>query len=730
MLFAFDGERVGFARSSAEKAVEEKEPIRIGIAVPRTLDVFVEDRGGAPLADAYVSLESEVGERWYTRSGGATDDNGYVALYFANLVGNWSSLGHEARAAVRNLGSDVSEVALDMLALPSEPITLVANGGVKLRAHLVDDGGLPYMADSSGMRFKLEVVGEEAPAGAWADEDWVEFSRVSPGAQVRLSLAQDAPRFWSAEAVEFDVKPDADGIAKVDFPLSYSGTVFRGRLVDGDGEPVAKAEISGSFSIESAAGSSGSGFSDVRTDALGRFSIPVQSYQIRSGGATAALMLIAEEGGDSRTGMSPDFAGQLTENRIELGDIVMGDATPQVAGIVVDERGEPVSGAGVEVGLYFGPMGGRSLADKINGNVPPGPTVWTDEAGRFHFSRDMPPMKCHVRAMKARLVTSPWTEAGTGDLDLRLVVQRGGGIRGKAGFGFGAGWRVNLKLVEPDVAGTKLPDELVPMAFADRNQEMAWDIEQDLEAGETFGWVGVPAGLYRVTVRQRSSPKPALVIDDLRVVAGETLEDGRLGFLELESLLPSVTLTLFGPDGLRLGSDVRGLVGMRVGKRIQELDSLWEDKYTVTPPALPVDLVLRINGYGQADVKGVSADMDVYLESAPTVRLRLPVAPPAGWRLAFSIAEIGGAPWQSRGFFGGSLVHNGACTEVTPTEHLAEFPGPGKYSLSVAAFRVGEPLLPSAWVKTKQVIEVVAGQLESEVVVDVTSAQIAGLCKE
>ena len=59
MIFVFEGEREGFRRRSAEQAAEEKEPIRVGVAVPRTLDVFVEDPGGAPLADADVGLERD-----------------------------------------------------------------------------------------------------------------------------------------------------------------------------------------------------------------------------------------------------------------------------------------------------------------------------------------------------------------------------------------------------------------------------------------------------------------------------------------------------------------------------------------------------------------------------------------------------------------------------------------------------------------------------------------------
>jgi hypothetical protein len=279
------------------------------------------------------------------------------------------------------------------------------------------------------------------------------------------------------------------------------------------------------------------------------------------------------------------------------------------------------------------------------------------------------------------------------------------------------------------VPGTVLPRELVSIRFADQDPLSAWGILQDLEAGDVFGWSGIPPGTYEVLVRRGRKAEPVFVVGDLHVVAGEVLEDERLASLDLESLLPTITLTLFGPDGQRLGRNLQGTLGIRHKKVIEEVRSPDEDTVTVTPERLPVDLVVSVWGYSRAELRDVATGLDVHLEPAPTLLLRLPIAPPEGWSLVLSVTKSDEAPWKVRGNFGGTMRIARPCKQESPTEHLAESPGPGSYKLFVSAFRMGGSRAWDGSIEVRQEIVVPEGQLHGELSLEVTQAQLDALCK-
>lgn len=275
----------------------------------------------------------------------------------------------------------------------------------------------------------------------------------------------------------------SDGVSpEVEIVMARGGTVA-GTVFDGGGAPAPWAQVS----LTSKPGNTGFWGGGVQravvADKDGRFEI--------AGLPRASLSVLASTAAASSDIVDVNLEAKPDVDNVELRLTVTG----VIAGTVVDEAGEPVAEAQVQAQPDFW-AGGDAAEMAIRG----GGFATTDGGGRFTI-RGMVDGAFLLRAARSEMTARQWigkpTKARTGDTEVRLVLQREGGVKGK--------------VVTPDGS----PPE---NAMA----SIAWAGAVPVVKG-SFTIEGMPPGTYDVTLR---GAFPRKVVKGVEIEPGKTIDLG------------------------------------------------------------------------------------------------------------------------------------------------------------------------------------------------------------
>lgn len=221
-----------------------------------------------------------------------------------------------------------------------------------------------------------------------------------------------------------------------------AGAHVAGRVVKRDGTPVASATVrvgEAGRRGPPAGGSPGEPPRQTYTDASGHFDL--------DGLARRPSQLVALGETSSSENVPLDLAAQPEQTNLN----VVLDVDGQIAGIVVDGKGQVVSGAQVTALPAFGRRGGGGGGGANAGNGPPagGPGAArlrglvqdiTDGAGHFVLS-GLPEGSYRLRASRDGATPfddafrgAPGVTAAVGEIDVKLTLEDTGRVRGKVLF--------------------------------------------------------------------------------------------------------------------------------------------------------------------------------------------------------------------------------------------------------------------------------------------------------
>lgn len=391
-----------------QELTDKSEPVVIRVATGATLEVTVVDEKSAPLAGVKVELR-EIAPRQET-----TDKDGKAR--FRGVSGGFLALV----ASAPGFGVTHQPVQVPDMVGARVEARIVLRKGARVAGKVVKDGGKPV----EGAR----VVAFEASA-MFAIQD-VRLDGVATDAQGRFELPPQSAGTYRFTAFHADHAPSStepitlDGVTEVsniEIVLAEGGTLA-GKVVDSSGQPVPFAGVR--VVNKKSMGFFWDAGSRVRTAIAGE-----QGEFHVKGLSRAELMVMAETKSATSEIVTVDL-GQVSEKS----DVVLTlSITGKIAGMVVNSAGEPV--AEVQVSAYPDFWSGENMDDFIlRGGT--GAEI-TDGGGHFVFEglrQGKYRLQASRSAMRNLAYAQPGVQATTGDMNVKLVVDAPGSVKGTVQF--------------------------------------------------------------------------------------------------------------------------------------------------------------------------------------------------------------------------------------------------------------------------------------------------------
>lgn len=353
-----------------------------------------------------------------------------------------------ASDAVLRAVEDESVLARSSAAIPEEP------AGSLLKLTLLRAGDLaPLVAVRCGLRLRFERESGLSPAQLTTDG---EGRLVLPWSDAWGTPELRVPQADST--VAFGFKPEGPGEFEVIVPRR--GGTLRGVVVDLEGTAIPRAELlvwRGRFDRARIDAPDRS----VRADAEGRFEL--EDLAGRTSGVAAIYTVIARTD-DGRRSVHR-LTGALRDGEVHADRRLVIHGGCELAGTVVDERGEPVAEALVTATCEGALL--DVLADAhelvLEGARPPGRVaVQTDLEGRFSLPVTPEPWQVQVdhpdHPRWLRLV-SPVSSEGAADVRLHVVLEAGTELSG----------------VVRDEQGTPVPEVRITLISKERRPDSFTD---------------------------------------------------------------------------------------------------------------------------------------------------------------------------------------------------------------------------------------------------------------
>lgn len=305
----------------------------------------------------------------------------------------------------------------------------------------------------------------------------------------------------------------------------------------------------------------------------------------------------------------------VSEQPVDLGDIVLRQPPLLAAGRVLDPHGTPVPGAHLSL------------------------EVWVDHPG-FQAPDDEPAVRPASHWMDQPWVTTTADLGGSfelrGDEDsdrLRISAFRGGYFQVEPALAR-RGDRGVIVQLDPAgaVRGTVLLDEHIPrdellLRLVGEGTEPGSSTGLDREA--SFAWHNVPPGEYRVTVHTREGDRDddatLLDIPQVQVTGGRTTHDERLAPIDLRGALHLTQLVVRDPDGQPLANaevwerDAGSWEARTQSNRLGEL--------TLFGSGPLGELIVSCEGYRDLRLAAAEGRREVVLERGYSVRIAVQPVP-------------------------------------------------------------------------------------------------------
>lgn len=384
--------------SLAYKLTADSDPAVIKLLPGAAIDVVVTDENNKPISNAAVSL-SELNARKTS-----TDKDGKATL--RAVPAGWVSVEASAEGFAPN-GRYAS------VAVSKEPtqIAIALKKGVMVSGRVVDEAGKPI---------KDARITPRAPRAWGGYSSWQNVVSDDKGQWKVPALSAGTYTFAANDGdhAPAESKPWTIGTRpteNVDIVMKTGG-VMRGTVVSLDSKFVPYATVR----IAKTEAGNQEFFGALRqtvADDKGVFflkGLPREKLQIRAESDAAASKLVA---------VDLVAVGQVSDIKVLL------DVTGTIAGIVVDELGQPVAEAAVNATVDF--MGGGDISAAALSGFS---TATTDGGGGFTI-RGLPDGKYKVWAQRPGSGGEEWGQNGvqakTGDKSVRVVLAAPGSITGK-----------------------------------------------------------------------------------------------------------------------------------------------------------------------------------------------------------------------------------------------------------------------------------------------------------
>ncbi len=429
---------------------------------------------------------------------------------------------------------------------PVDAIALVAPWLGKVEVQLADQRGTPLLSPAQVWlapdappaapgpakdgqaplpvpRFETSLR-EEKPAS----ESPIVFSNVPVQAPVRISARFPyAGRMAGMEAMG----PENTGeTRRVELRLPDDRVVVAGRCRLDDGQPIAAQKVSLIIWREGRA----LGEVFVETIADGRFDLVS-----RAGGGSPQDQIEfrwtrTAEGSNTIYGVRVPIAPLAPGERRDLGDLVFAPLPPLATGVVVDDRGEPVDGASVQL-----------QAQRFEGEKESWPTVagWTARTaadGTFALFGDQPLGNLRLYADTDQHFGAA-TPLPPPARPARITIDRNGVLVGRVLL---PGW-VSDGMCELTVQPAD------PSLDQRTRRQQSQRVQLGRGRGGRFAVQPLRAGSYDVAVRMRNLPDPMLELNAIYVSPG-TNRDGRLALIDLRQSIHRYRLQAVDGVGQRM----------------------------------------------------------------------------------------------------------------------------------------------------------------------------------
>jgi hypothetical protein len=444
----------------------------------------------------------------------------------------------------------------------------------------------------------LLVRSTSKPAG----DGVVRLPFVGGGTTLRVSAHFEADRRGTSIT---SPGPDQDGtVLRVTLPLGERQVLLAGRLLLASGAPLGPGPVS--FAVWGSERDQVAG--NLSTIADGRFDLVltgrdepppfVLHVRVRQRGA---------EGEPLELGARVHVPELTGGRRVELGDIVLGELPPLVSGLVVDDRGEPIAAAAVQVQC--------KQPDRQRGDPwRPLPQLQTrtEDDGTFCVHGELPRGELRVRADTDQHFANSEALQTQGQ-QVRLRLDRNGIVRGRA-------------LLPDWIADGTATLSLQPVDEALR-KEQTRSVPLRRRGGGRFTVEPLRPGRFDALVTLRNVAQPVLVIADCFVQPGES-HDPRLQELDLRQALFRYRLRAVDAAGqpFALEGPIQAQLSMPDGSTV-EAGFRWQHGQAelITPGAL-ADLLFFGRGFLPQRLTLGPGEHDVYLQALRPALLELPGA--------------------------------------------------------------------------------------------------------
>lgn len=645
--------------------VHEQSPSPLQVELARDFDLSarVVDDAGRPVEGASVALRSW-GQDWSLNLRRATTGADGLALlrHAGTAFGDGFFGGVNVSLALDEALDPPVEAQLDPMAAPSEPVVLTLPASGSVEVVVLDRSGqppaqpvevmlaaFPLDADLASAREALESSEARAALRECAPDGRARFAHVSLGCALVVSAIRGRANVRHTTTARGPTSVGQQ--TTIELVLGAQVASLSGRLLDDRGQALAERRFSGR--IESVR--SGSTFESVltqKTDVEGRFELDVMTNE--GDDALQLVLQISDASGMELAAGVRALPLRLTPGVHDLGDIVLASSPLLAEGTVVDELGQPLQGATVNLLAQraLTPDPGSSILE-----VSPTLRAHTDAAGRFTLRGALKGDEFLLAASLGER-SSDSRPAAPGVRDIVLVIGRTGALVG----------RVQL---DESVPRSALYVE-VSASFENGGSGFAL-----LAEGGEFAVRGLRPGIYQFTLYDSNTWEVLATIGELAVRADQDTRDPRLDPLDLRGVLRSIRLVVLGEDAQPLPEANIACGASDSGELAQ-----W---YSFQGQALPillsvpsVTLVVSAPGHLTQRLVGVRDDVTVSMQRGPSVRFvlgqkaALPRAPLAlGVRIRSAGADEDAESWfEEEAQFGADGVARTTATAIGPVRFV------------------------------------------------------------
>jgi hypothetical protein len=482
-------------------------------------------------------------------------------------------------------------VDVDLNDPPPDPVRLVLPDTGRVVVTAVDGRGQPLRSGSVRLAVERDenAVGprQSMPAGVSPLKDG---EAVFPFVGLDLPLTASVLGNELSEPVHVRARGPvrAGEDVTIEIRVDQTRPVIVGRTVDLGGHPIGDAV----FQIEIRRGGTAHQAVRVASDAKGYMRVPLWTD---SGTWTVVVkrMLDGNLQGEGRIEISAPFS----PGERPVGDIAIGPGPLLVSGVVVDDRGDPVSGIPVSVRRRVFDAGGKASFHLLH-------VRHSDSAGRFELRGFVEPGDLRIGTQTPEgFIKSRPEGFELGATGVRLVLERTTRIEGRL-------------LLDPGISSDHVRVVVTPLRKTDFPDEAIL-----LDDG-VFGPQRVPPGPIRVDVLllhwthpeerfERFKPvHPVATVEGVRAVRGQRTEHPRLT-IDLRGLLHLIRVRVRPPHGMEdtpialEATDAKGR-------------NLWVDvnddgSGSFVTDALPLTLSASGPGCRTEVRRGIAEDVDIAL---------------------------------------------------------------------------------------------------------------------